>query len=521
MEQPKSSHSPQFVYLAVALNGVAMAVFFVALALSRNGDGDEGLYLEAARLVGQGKRLYTDFFYQQMPLIPYFYAGWTKLFGFSLFSGRVLSGLLTAAAATFALFYIARSTKNLFLVNASAILLYTNGIFLAWAPVIKTHPFNVFFLTVSCLMLLEWRREACAKFWPLLVAGLLLGLGVNCRLTLAPFPLFYLVFIAVAAPAKIWRNCGLFALGLLIASLPSLYYLSVAPQLFLKYNLIFHTRIFPGIAGEDFRWSIAAQVFFEPQLLALLVAFYAGLILQSLKGWKSLAYSDTFFIFILLAAYYAIHLSTATPFTQYFSTVVPLLVVGSIPLLEFPLRWNTALRVLVLTPLFVLYAAGASKTLWHEMHSVGTLEPVWRISNIQAASGAIRRLVKPGEACLTWWPGYAALGGCDSVPGMENHMRDHAILRGIGPKLLNDYKMLSGEQVIELLASQKYRVVIDGAYRLNTPYNEYAEYLLQENYRLRTKRGMAKIYTRKGPGDHLGEEYAEKMDASLALVKPD
>lgn len=517
----KHSHSPQFVYFAAALNGVAMVVLFSLLALSRNVDGDEGLYLEAARLVGQGKHLYTDFFYQQMPLIPYFYAAWAKVFGPSLVAGRILSALLTAGSGFFVLFYIARSTKNLFLVNAAAILLYTNGIFLAWAPVIKTHPFNVFFLTGSCVLLLEWRRSLGEKAGLLLLSGLLLGLGINCRLTLAPFPLFYLIFIAVAAPGKIWRPWGAFLLGLLIASLPALYYLSQAPTLFIKYNLFFHTRIFPGMAGDDFRWSIAYQVLLDPQLLALLVAFYVGLILRSLKGWSSLAVSDSFFIFVLLAAYYAIHLSTATPFTQYFSTVVPLLVVGTIPLLELTLVWNAGTRALVLVPIFALYAIAASSTLRNEMYSVGTLEPVWKISNVQTAVAAIRRVVKPGETCLTWWPGYAALSGCASVPGMENHMRDHAILRGIPQRLLNEYKMLSSEQVIDLLASKKYRVVIDGAYRLNTPYNEYAEYILKENYSLRTSRGMARIYVRKGSGESLGDRFFKAMDSSIKSPEDD
>ncbi|HKX12592.1 MAG TPA: hypothetical protein VJP40_05520, partial [bacterium] len=328
------------------------------------------------------------------------------------------------------------------------------------------------------------------------------------------------IFIAIAAPEKAWRNCGSFVLGLIVASLPSLYFLAASPQLFITYNLYFHTRIFPGVAADNFRWTIAAKVFLEPQVLILLVGFYAGLIWQSLKGWKSLVSSDTFFILMLLLAYFAIHLSTATPFTQYFSTIVPLLVVGTVPLLEKTLRWNVGLRILILGPLFVFYASGASKALWNEMYSVGTLNPVWKVANVQAASGAIRRIIKPGEPCLTWWPGYAVLGGCESVPGMENHMREHAILRGIPQRLLNDYKMISSEQLIDLLASRKYRVVVDGAYRLDTPYNEYAEYILQKNYILRAKRGLAKIYTIKASGDIWGEKFDSRMSASLVASQP-
>jgi hypothetical protein len=281
----------------------------------------------------------------------------------------------------------------------------------------------------------------------------------------------------------------------LLSSLPTLYYLGLNFPLFLKYNLIFHTKVFPGLADQAFRVSIARQVLLEPQMIFLMALAYAGLVWRGRSGWGALLVSDEFFIGALLAVYFAIHLATATPFTQYFSTIIPLLVLSGVPVWEWTLRWGSSLRVLALAPVFIGYAAFCPGLMRQELYAVGSLEPQWRLGNIDAAVRMLKRFAKPGEICLTWWPGYAAMAGCESYPEMENHMREHAILRGVPARRLKEFKLLPDEELVAVLAEKKVRVVADGAYRLDTPYNEYAEYLLQENYRLRVKHGGVKIYT--------------------------
>ncbi len=53
-------------------------------------DGDEGYYAAAARLVTEGQTPYVDFFYPQMPLVPYAYAPFYKLVGSTLAKTRLL-----------------------------------------------------------------------------------------------------------------------------------------------------------------------------------------------------------------------------------------------------------------------------------------------------------------------------------------------------------------------------------------------------------------------------------------------
>ena len=58
----------------VALAGFAFAILAFAAVWLGGLNQDEGWYLYAAQLVGEGKMLYRDFFYTQGPAMPIIYA---------------------------------------------------------------------------------------------------------------------------------------------------------------------------------------------------------------------------------------------------------------------------------------------------------------------------------------------------------------------------------------------------------------------------------------------------------------
>ena len=74
-----------------------MLAGFTLTSLSLLVNLDEGYYLTASRFVYQGKIVYRDFFYTQMPLLPYIYGLWLKLFGYSWTSARLLGALISTA----------------------------------------------------------------------------------------------------------------------------------------------------------------------------------------------------------------------------------------------------------------------------------------------------------------------------------------------------------------------------------------------------------------------------------------
>jgi hypothetical protein len=341
----------------------------------------------------------------------------------------------------------------------------------------------------------------------------LIGLGVNCRLTLAPYVLLFALFIFVFSKKERLKNLGIYFFAILLTSIPTLYHLLLDPHLFLKYNFYFHTKIFPRIANDEFRLKIAKDVFLKPQIVILVLGLYGGLMIESLKGWRKLLLSDEFFLAVVIFVFSAIHLFTATPFTQYFSAIVPLLVLGLLPVLGKVVEFSAAFRTCIFAPLIVVYLSCAQPIIHFELYSVGSINPLWELSNVKAAVQGLKKYISPGQSCLTWWPGYAFMLDCQSVPGMENHMREHAIYDGIPWRTLNEYKMRSGEEVVQDLDDGKYPFVIYGVYLLNTPYKEYSDYLLGENYRLEKEVGGVRLHTLRFPGvDPIieGREWAAK-----------
>ena len=59
----------------------ACVVWFSIVATNRLIAKDEGFYVVAAQLVSEGRVPYLDFFYPQMPYLPYLYGSFLRLFG--------------------------------------------------------------------------------------------------------------------------------------------------------------------------------------------------------------------------------------------------------------------------------------------------------------------------------------------------------------------------------------------------------------------------------------------------------
>ncbi len=482
--------------LAVALNSAAMLLFFSWLSFYRNVDGDEGLYLEAARLVAEGKSLYFDFFYQQMPLIPYLYAGWMKIFGFGFFQGRFLCALLTALAGTAYLYYVARKTRSFWKVQGMAVLFYANGLILAWASVVKTHPLNVFALTVSCVLLVEWRNRGGKPIWLLALAGFVIGMGVCGRLTLAPFPVFFLAFVFVFSQGRRWADCAVFTFFVVLATIPALYFFFRDPSLFLQYNLTYHQEVFPRVADAARRSQIARSTFLQPQTFLLVVLAQLGVLMTATRGGRKFLKSDEAFFAFVSAVFIAVHMAAAEPFTQYFSAIVPCLLLSGLPILDLG---TTVLRKAALATALLYYLFTARPLFEFEIRSMGSADYVWRVSNVVAAAKRAESLIRPGEPCITWWPGYAFMANCRSPKGMENHMRIFAINVGTPREQLREYGMLPDQDLYDLLASGEVRVVLDGAYHLPGPLGDSVRKLIRRKYRLVDQVGGVRIYLARSP----------------------
>src|SRR5205823_13303711 len=135
--------------LRVAALSVALVAVYVPMALFRLVDADEGIYLFNARSVLNGDLPYHDFFYPQMPLLPYVYGLWMKLFGVSWYSGRLLSALLAVALGLSVYAHAARLTRSRPLGILAVSLFASSTLCLAWLSAAKTFSLATFLLFAS------------------------------------------------------------------------------------------------------------------------------------------------------------------------------------------------------------------------------------------------------------------------------------------------------------------------------------------------------------------------------------
>src|SRR5262249_3755147 len=125
--------------LGAAVAGALVLALYGAVAWHRFLDGDEGFYLVAARLVGEGKRLYRGFFFLQTPALPYAFAGWLALAGSGWHAARMLAALLAAAIGALVYVAVLGSTGRRSAAAAAVVLYAASGLSLGWFSTVKTY----------------------------------------------------------------------------------------------------------------------------------------------------------------------------------------------------------------------------------------------------------------------------------------------------------------------------------------------------------------------------------------------
>ena len=99
-------------YLKIFLLLFFHVLLLAIIASFRGIDRDEGYYLTASKLVYHGMAVYSDFFYPQAPLLPYFYGTYLKIVGYSFFNGRLLSVFCSLILGFLIVYCVYNRTKN-------------------------------------------------------------------------------------------------------------------------------------------------------------------------------------------------------------------------------------------------------------------------------------------------------------------------------------------------------------------------------------------------------------------------
>ena len=443
------------------------------------------MYAYASRLAREGHVPYRDFFYEQMPLLPYVYGGWTLAAGESWYAVRALSALLAAAVGAVLYLHVLRRHGSRPLAAAALALYALSALVLGFFAVVKTFALATLLLLVA-LMLVDRRVR---PRW--LVAGLLVGLAGDARLVLlAAVPAF-----AFAARRRIVP----FAAGLAIGLVPSLVLLALAPRQFVFDNLRYHgektTHGLIGDPGQKVR-TAANLVGYGKTHHALGLQFALFLVATAVAVWllrRRLPLGAA--VAVLLGV--ACLLPTPT-YVQYFCVAVPFMVLtiaeaaaprlsGSEPLT----RSRTLAAALGIA--LAAYAVAAGFAYAHLVDTSPLLKP--SLASVRKVSAVVERESSPGERVLSSWPGYLVGTHADSWPGYTNHFAPAAAAH-VSAAEARRVHVVSEAQLEAAIRAREPRLVVYRNWITTEPFARWDAALRADGYRLVATVETARIYRR-------------------------
>jgi hypothetical protein len=392
------------------LVALGLAALLVPIGRLRLIDGDEGYYLQAARLVSEGKRIYTDFFYPQMPFGAHVYGAWFWLWGRGWYSARLLSSLLAVGTGLFVLEILLRSCGRKRWAVVGAALYLVTGQAAGWFTISKSFGLTAFLLSLGVLLL-----EAAQT--PVLVAcgGLALALAFECRL--------YVIVALPCALLFLLRRHGFSRHGLkfvlALAAGAGIGMLLLLPYVvrdwhnFYFGNWTYHSLRDFGQVGFIRNWpnkkeTLLSVLYLDRERLPGNLQFL-GLTLAALWALLSPYSSRNRLASYLWLALFVTSLLPSPALPQYFCLLVPFLAVETVVALASLRAWKAwALLAALAIPYLILGARDIKRytTTGVAVPGVWTQDRVvrWAIPTVLTVAQKIDAAGKPMGA--TWWPGY-------------------------------------------------------------------------------------------------------------------
>ncbi len=422
----RMSQSSAWPWILVGIHALLL-IFF---ALNRYIEiFDEGFYLSAANAVAGGRTLYSDFFYPQMPYLPYVMSPFTG-YGFAtLYLTRLVSCLPAFASIVILLAILRTLSPNKVAITLALGLYAFSGLVLSSHTLIKAYSWTDMLLLVAFWSGVLRYSTSKRLAWVALV-GFSVGLAVNFRLILAPAAIVLTIAVLKNSGSRKLAAAAVFALSVIAASIPTLLLLAGDPTRFIFDNIGFHLMRNPGVdfgASLLQRTGVVVRTILNPQVLILL-ALLAVWFLKSRPftrrdNGRSL-WSDPVVIgFFTMSVVVFVYLLPNPIHQQYFVQAVPFAVIVSIRGMEMLddasrnffrsisnrnlLRALGAVYMLGMIPYIVIFIA-----------AVRGPDSSYKIGNIKDMCDYVNGTVPKGPV-LSEWTGLPVLTNRTSFPGLE------------------------------------------------------------------------------------------------------
>ncbi len=321
---------------------------------------NEHMYIAAGYLIKQGKVLYRDFAFLQMPLLPLLYGTFYKLTGTSLYLliGKCFSCLFYFASALILVLYSRRISRSGYFSFSIVILFLLNFTFLGAAQESSNYIAPIF-TSFLAYHLFVGSIESTPGFIRLFLSGVFTAITVGLKLYYAPivFPFLFTALLFPRSKRFKERIISIFlplVLGTASGFLPVLYYMASNYSVFIFDNLGYHVtntlwRTLSGYTGVmtlSAKMMAAREVFFSCDNLliisgAILVLSF-GMIKRRPESGPGLLelVPPGLFLSVLLAVVSLVTLFQPTPmFIRYFPMPMSFLLlvfISAFPLVHTP-----------------------------------------------------------------------------------------------------------------------------------------------------------------------------------------
>jgi hypothetical protein len=482
-------------FVLILLSQIILLLAFVFLRLI---DFDEGSYLSSAYLVRSGKLPYLDFFFPQMPYLPYVYALVSSYGLSSLYYARLIS-LAFGIFSSILIFGFAHRLLKDEKLSLSLFFLYGfNGLVLSWHAVVKTLVFSDLFGFISFIffaLYLSSKEKKLNLFW----AGFFIGMAFNFRLTffliLAIEGIMIFVLPSYESVKRRIGNVPFLILGAVLASGFAIYLFLKNPSAFVFGNIEFHQVWGLEVIKMTFFQKLYtfSKFVFNPQNLFLLILTIVSMIWLVKKLAKKIkpTSEDKITIFALSISLVMIvtgFLQEPTEF-QYYEQSLPYLLFSSAPVLSRLIsKWKD--RKLIWRGCAAFYLLFAAPFIVVFIFAIRPKDIPFRIDKTKEVVEVVKQNSPPKEKILSGWPGYVVFAQRESVPGMETF--GWAIVHLLPKEEVKNFRLLDRQKISEMILDQKVNMIIEDKWFLCD-----FEELIEPNYHLVGAFEFAKIYVKR------------------------
>lgn len=483
--------------------GVGLAAWLMPIALHRLIDGDEGYLLMAARLVGEGRWPYRDFFFTQTPLLPLVFGGLFLVVGRGWVAARLLSGALAVALGFLVYRETLAATRRQGAAVFAAALFALSGDTVGWLTIAKGFGLSALLIVLAVhLVGRSIRMDSSTRgLRPDLVtagAGLAAGLATSTRLYAVVVIPILAAYLLTARFARQRRTIA-YAVGCGLGLMPAIVCFLLDRRAFLFDTILYHgvreygQRSLFGSASAKLPEILKSMgidpwaSYGERQWMGLAILAALGLALR--VRWRDDSRSAAGVVGLALLAASML----PNPFQpQYLCLPVPLFAVEAgrlcAALSAMPCRFRLYRRLVTIAALgYVAYQGWVGchdrhRYLWSGV-AVPGIESVdrvdrWRVDTVEAVARAID--ARGDSLAASWWPGYFVSTRTPIVVDLANDfgLRAAGVLSAAERRRLH---VVTHAEVGDMIKQRQPRLFIEG----NWATYPFVSWLPQYGYRVR------------------------------------